>query len=278
MQKLSIVIAVSLAAGFATAAIVLKTSEPAGQAASSVDAANYFDQSATTNERIRALEAAVAEERNARQLLEEELLALYDEIDSLRDEPIDPVEPQPVGAAAELVTSRDEFIRGRRGESRSDESRTEALVQAGFSPDRAEWIARREDELRVEAMQARFEAQRAGDMQAMFTANNASQSQLRTELGDAEFEQYLEAYGRPTTVSVGSVLESSPGQRAGLQVGDEIVRYDGQRVFSYADINNLQLAGEAGEAIVVDIQRDGISMQIAMPRGPIGIQAGRWRR
>ena len=38
---------------------------------------NYFDQSAATEDRVFALEAAVAQERNARLLLEEELQALY---------------------------------------------------------------------------------------------------------------------------------------------------------------------------------------------------------
>lgn len=126
-------------------------------------------------------------------------------------------------------------------------------------------------------MQARFEAQRAGDMQAMFAANSRSESGMRSVLGDLDYERYLQAYGRPTTVGIGAVIESSPGQVAGLQAGDEIVRYDGQRVFSYSDVNNQQLQGEPGESIVVDILRDGVPMQIVMPRGPIGIQAGRFR-
>ena len=179
--------------------------------------------------------------------------------------------------AEAVELARAEFRRQRSRTTDSGAGRTKALVEAGFSPDRAAWIVQREDELRLAAMQARFEAQRAGDMQAMFAANNRSGSALRDEIGDLEYEQYLNAYGRPTTVSVGTVIESSPGQLAGLQTGDAIVRYAGERVFNYSDINNLQLQGEPGESVVMDIVRDGTPMQIVLPRGPIGIQAGRFR-
>lgn len=282
MRKTYIAVAISLVAGFATAAIVLRSNDAQPDAGGTA-AGDYFDQSAETNERIRALEAAVAEERNARQLLEEELLVLFDEIDGLRDDAeqqADRQGGQGVAEAVPLDAVPDEARRRfqSRNSRSSEEGRTAALLDAGFSPDRAEWIMQREDELRLEALQARFEAQRSGDTQAMFTANNLSESQLRSELGVADYEQYLEAYNRPTAVTVSSVLDSSPGQRAGLQAGDQIVSYDGQRVFSYSDLNNQQLQGNAGEAVVVDLVRDGTPMQIVLPRGPIGIQAGRFRR
>ena len=277
MNKNIVAVVVSLLAGFAVAAVTFKAIDHPASVPAGSDAAVHFDQTADTEARIRALEAAVAEERNARQLLEEELLVLFDELDALREEPPQPVESNEPSSAVAEASSRAEFLRNRGRLMSSSEGRAETLVDAGFSPDRAAWIVKREDELRLEAMQARFEAQRSGDMQAMFAANNRSESSMRNDLGDAEYEQYLEAYGRPTSVDIGMVIESSPGQVAGLQAGDQIVRYDGERVFSYSDINNLQLEGEAGESIVVDILRSGTPIQIVMPRGPIGIQAGRFR-
>ena len=127
-------------------------------------------------------------------------------------------------------------------------------------------------------MQARFDAQRTGDMQAMFAAGNLAESTLREELGDAQYVQYLEANNRPTAVDVGRVLPSSAGHRAGLQSGDQIVSYDGQRVFSYSDLNNQTFSGEPGQSVVVDILRDGMPMQIVMPRGPIGVESRRFGR
>ena len=277
MNKPAIAIAVSLAAGFAAGAILLGTSGPEPLIDSSGDSSSHFDPSAATDDRIRALEQAVAEERNARQLLEEELLVLMNEIDALRGESMLQGEERPVGdpGGQEIRETRRAELMRRRQAGSSEEARSAALVAGGFAPDRAAWIVQREDELRVAEMQQRYDAQRAGDWQALRAAGDYSENQLRAELGEFQYEQYLEAYDRPTTVSVGNVLDSSPGQAAGLLNGDEIVRYDGQRVFTYSDINTQQLQGEPGESVVIDILRDGVPMQIVMPRGPIGIQASR---
>ena len=101
---------------------------------------------------------------------------------------------------------------------------------------------------------------------------------MRTELGDADYERYLVANGRSTNVSVSSVIESSPAQTAGLQAGDEIVRYAGERVFSMTDLTRETMNGTAGENVLVDIMRNGNPMQIVMPRGPVGISGGRRSR
>lgn len=271
MKKIvSIILGLLLAMGLALAAYMLNSPEERPGPASSVDPAGYFDQSAATEERIRALEAAVAEERNARQLLEEELQILYAEIEQL-SEARDGDQQLAQGRSRELFEER--ARRTRPGDSAED--RAAMLVEAGFSPDRAEWIARRESELRMEAMQAQFDARRAGEPFNFFESRMQPDLALRTEIGDVEYEQYLEANGRPTSVTIGSVLESSPGQQAGLRSGDEIVRYDGQRVFSTQDLNQQTILGDAGESVVVDVMRDGVLMQVVLPRGPIGVTTSR---
>jgi predicted metalloprotease with PDZ domain len=271
MKTTSIIIGVALATSLAAAAYVLNTSPTQPPTASGVNPADYFDQTAATEERIRALEAAVAEERNARQLLEEELQALYVEIDRLNEPRIARAEAR--GGTSEAIQER---IRRFRG---SDIPADQAafLVEFGFSPDRAEWISQRESELQMEIMQAQFEARRAGERFDPFAPGMNPGTALRAEIGDAEYEQYLEAYGRQTSVSIGSVLESSPGQRAGLQSGDEIMRYGGARVFSTQDLNQQIMIGEPGESVVVDVKRDGVLMQVVLPRGPIGVTTGRFR-
>ncbi|MCH7822706.1 MAG: PDZ domain-containing protein [Proteobacteria bacterium] len=278
MKKVYAVAAVSLAAGIAAAAIVLSATEPEPLRVANDIASTYFDQSAATDERIRALEVAVDEERQARQLLEDELLVLIAEIERLSEASEASEASEDVQMVRLIDESRAaEFFRQSRGD-RSDEGRANALVEAGFTLARAEWILQRESELLVDSLQARFDAQRTGDMQAMFAAGNLAESTLREELGDAQYEQYLLANNRPTSVDVGRVLASSPGQRAGLQSGDQIVSYDGQRVFSYTDLNNQTFSGEPGQPVVVEIVRDGIPMQIVMPRGPIGVESRRFGR
>lgn len=232
-----------------------------------------FDRDAPVRERIAALEAAVAMERQARQILEDELLVLGDTLAALT-EPESGVAAVTSPAAAD-VDSPDDAERSRERSRRGrDESRREQLVGAGFTPAEAERIVRRESELRMAAIEARYEARRTGEPYEF-----SSRDALREELGDEAYSRYLEARGRPVNVTVSTVYEGSPALAAGLRPGDEIVRYDGRRVFSMNEISDMIVEGEPGENVAVDILRDGMPMQLSMPRGPLGVGGGRrWRR
>src|SRR5690606_545711 len=100
---------------------------------------------------------------------------------------------------------------------------------------------------------------------------------LRGEIGDDEYERYLQALGRSTAVVVREVLASSPAERAGLQPGDQVVAYGGERVFDQRELNALTLQGQAGESVVLDVRRNGQTIQLVVPRGPIGITGGGFR-
>jgi hypothetical protein len=267
MQKVLVFIAVGLAACVAIAAVVLHTPPPA---------ATVADPVATADDRIRALEAAVGEERAARQLLEEQLLMLYAEIDRLdadrqqRSETRDTRVIEPVDSGEQVEQSR-QFRAERAARSRQD-----ALLEAGFAPDRVAWIVRREEELQYAAMQARFEARSSGAPLNPFDAALNPDALLRAELGDAEYERYLVANSRSTSVAVASVLASSPAASAGLQPGDQIIAYNGQRVFNGGDLMQQTMTSGTGN-VVVDVVRDGMPLQIVVPHGPIGVEMGRFR-
>jgi S1-C subfamily serine protease len=122
----------------------------------------------------------------------------------------------------------------------------------------------------MQTMQAQYEARREGrpppaDVEA---------TTLRAELGDRDYERFLTAQGRPTSINVMGVLASSPAERVGLQQGDEIVSYDGKRVFDIQELNELTLGGTSGESVVVDVRRNGQNLQLVLPRGPIGVWGG----
>ena len=129
----------------------------------------------------------------------------------------------------------------------------------------------------MQAMQARFEARISGEPIDPFDPQIDPRTMLRDELGDPQYERYLEANNRPTSIAINSILESSPAQAAGLMPGDRIVSYDGQRVFNVGDLNRQTVQGTPGENVVVDIVRDGTPMQVVLPRGPLGVMAGRGR-
>jgi hypothetical protein len=273
VKKSSTAIVVSLAAGVAAAAIVLNTSEPGADGPPPVASKPYFDESAATEERIRALEVAVSEEREARQLLEEELLLLFAEIERLeegRDQRAEDREER--GRTDSEAVARFQQFRGER----SATDRRDEMIDAGLSPDRVDWILQRESEIRFESIQARFDARNSDEPQDPFDPSLNPEAMLRAEIGDTEYEMYLEANGRPTSVGISTVMASSPGERAGLQPGDEIVSYNGQRIFSTSELLQQTMTGGEGN-VVVDVMRDGAPMQLVLPRGPIGVEIGRNR-
>jgi hypothetical protein len=271
MQKTLVIIGISLAACFAAAAIAL---HPPGAPPSD-------------NERIEALEIAVREERAARQMLEEQLLLLYAELERLdaREAMTEEARPtqnnaadmpadMPAEVAAEAATANPDRDFRR---DRIPVDRRQAMLEAGFTSDRVDWILQREDEVRFEAMQARFAARNAGEALNPFDPALNPEAILRAELGDTDYETYLAANNRPTSAAVSNVLASSPAARAGLQPGDRIVAYDGQRVFDGGDLMQHAMTPGTGN-VVVDVLRDGTTLQVVLPRGPIGVEIGRFRR
>lgn len=268
MKKLIFVIGISLVVGFAAASwmdatFVSPDPQPIEPSASSF---NSFDTTAPVEERIRALEQAVIVEQQARQLLEEELIVLREEIER-RD-------VESVGAEQQRLSDRQqvqEALRAQRSAVSPTQARLDRLVAAGFPVARAEWIVQRESELQMERLQARYEAMRGNEERGFFGRGYSRDSQLRGELGEADYERYLTASGRSTAVNVSSVIPRSPAQVAGLLPGDQIVRYDGERVFSMMDIAGRIMESEADGNVVVDIVRDGAPMQLVIPRGPLGV-------
>jgi len=276
MKITSVALGIILFAGLGVAAYRMNLPQPATEVM--FDSAGYFDTSAATDDRIRALETAVAQERNARQLLEEELRILFAEIEELTGER-EIEEENDARRVDESQENRASFDAARSARpDHSPEGRRTALINAGFAPDRADWIIQRESELQVQAMQARFDAMRSGEPMRPFIAGFNPESGLRAEIGDIEYEQYLAANGRPTAVQVSNVMDSSPGQVAGIRAGDQITSYDGQRIFSTMELTQQTMQGVQGDSVAVGIVRDGVPMQIVLPRGPIGVSTSRFSR
>jgi hypothetical protein len=173
----------------------------------------------------------------------------------------------PPAAAADAAGQR--YARNFRPQT--PDQRISMLEEGGFSPDRAAWIEQRRAELQLQAMQAQY-AQRRGE--SVDPKQLRPEQTLRSELGDADYEKYLAAQGRPTNVGVYNVLPSSPAAKAGMQPGDQIVSYAGQRVFNMADLTDLTLQGTPGQSVTLEVQRNQQTVQLVIPRGPLGIGGG----
>jgi len=214
--------------------------------------------------RVADLERALEVEREARQLLEDELFRLVGSV------PLDPAsnadEPRSSRSRRTRETGSDvDLARARR---------TERLVATGIEPARAEWMLRRESELQYEELQRRYEAGRNGTIDDYYSASYDYTARVREEFGDDDYERYLRASGRGGNVVISAVLEASPAQAAGRKPGDRITRYDGKRVFTMYDITREIMNGAAGESVVLEFERNGQPMQVVVPRGPVGISGG----
>lgn len=228
--------------------------------------------------RLEALERTVRSEQAARRALGAEVATLRERLAALDIDPASGVSRAQLGR---LMKEQVEAIAEGRGDSDLDGGDTSAessgdpkvdrLVVGGFSLSEAESIVRLESEFQMEQLRSRYEAAQGGQpLGAEFYRQN--RDRLRDELGEEQYERYLEATGRPTSVRVDAILASSPAEALGLQAGDRILEYDDERVFDMADLNRLTFEGEPGTTVPMRVMRDGEEFQIVLPRGPIGVQ------
>lgn len=262
--------------------------EPVGDWASNPN----IEQRAPLEQRLSELETSLALERYERQALAEEFAALQAAIaegasaEEIADEDSGDDRRERLAALLEsddgdnprLERIRERLPEGFAGAAGFDDQaltqrQIDRFVAAGMTPERAQWILQREDELEMEILQARYDATQSG-ASPQEVANLSTSQLIREELGDIEYEQYLEGRGRPTSINVREVLTSSPAQTAGLAPGDEIVAYDGKRVFDMNELTNLTYDGNQGESVVIEVIRDGQPIQLYVERGPIGVSGG----
>ena len=97
--------------------------------------------------------------------------------------------------------------------------------------------------------------------------------ELRAEIGDAAYDRMLYALGQANRVVVRDIMQNSSAEQYGLQANDRVYEYDGQRVFTSQELNDLVTrGGDAGALVLVRVQRDEQQLDIYLPRGPIGIR------
>jgi hypothetical protein len=93
---------------------------------------------------------------------------------------------------------------------------------------------------------------------------------LRREVGDESYDWILFATGQPNRVLVRGLLGSSPATDSGLQVGDVILSYAGERVFRPGELKRATTEGVPGESVRVELVRQGEPISLYVPRGPLG--------
>lgn len=267
MPKLAIAIAVSLLAGLAIGALLVgDRPDSAATAPQPPERVDGGDQ-----ERLLRLEQMLLEEREARIALEDTMALLFEELEGTVDE------GRRVVAEREARQSAVALEEGRRRDRSNwaedyNKRRVARMVEGGFTEEEARDLIEQESAASYQAMRAAWEAQRSDEPFDPYAPRNDPQRILRESIGDDAYERYLEAQGQPTAVQVMQVLSGSPAALVGLEPGDQIARYNGERIFSVSDLRQLAMQGSPGEAAVIDIVRDGVTMQLTVPAGPIGVR------
>jgi hypothetical protein len=149
-----------------------------------------------------------------------------------------------------------------------------ALEGLGYSPGEVERLREAWEASVLERLELDNERMRAGETGMRYALRDAIavQRRLRERVGDDDYDALLFAVGDPNRVVVSQMLERSPGAAAGLEAGDEVISYGGQRVFRPIELKALTAAGRLGESVEMRVLRDGDVVRVFVERGPLGVQ------
>ncbi|MEO0420878.1 MAG: PDZ domain-containing protein [Pseudomonadota bacterium] len=246
-------------------------------------AADQVDASAAAT--ISRLEAQLADARSAKARLETQLLEQVARLQALQQQQasgdnalahtIDSALASPA-TSPEALAAAEKTAQARGAGTSSDGADPLArYLSSGMDPVLAARLSDRNDEMTLARMNLRDRAEREGWLDspryAQEQAAIASWYQdLRPEIGDEAYDQFLFASGRPNRVVVREVLTGGAGASAGLQVGDTIMSYGTERIFDTRALQDASVAGSAGAQTLVEVLRDGQRLTLYLPRGPLG--------
>jgi hypothetical protein len=220
---------------------------------------------------LEALRAELALEIQAREQHEEEMLVLRGELATLgarlAETAYAEAEPEAESPRSPHFVESQPWFDDR------------ALRAAGLDPAEVERLRGYFEETEMQRLYLRDRASREGwlgtrryreelrDLEQRFRA-------VQEERGGAAYDWLLYAVGRPNRVTVRDVLERGPAREAGVETGDAILRYDGERIFSITELRHAISSGRAGELIPLDVERDAEVRRLYIPRGPLGVRLG----
>ncbi len=223
--------------------------------------------------RIDALAAELAREREARQGLAAEVESLRGELARVRHASAGRTtlvakadRPEHRGAGAD-----GEKRQGPRGLD------VDALVAAGFSEATVREFKASMDQMELDRLYLRDIAAREGWLDTPRFREESEALKLdmgstREEYGEEFYDWMLYTTGHPNRVEVGDVMTGSAAEDVGLRPGDVVVSYDGARIFSPSELRDATVTGEVGALTPVEVLRNGRSMRLMVPRGPLGVR------
>lgn len=150
------------------------------------------------------------------------------------------------------------------------------LVAAGVDPGVATQIKQRTDQWSLQRLELIDQASREGwrrsdQFQDRMTELREEQPDVRSELGDTDYDQYLYQSGESNRVQVASIIDGSAAQIAGVESGDLLLSYANQLIYKTSELQSATREGSRGEIVPITIERSGQLMSLELPRGPLGV-------
>ena len=156
------------------------------------------------------------------------------------------------------------------------------LVKGGINSATAEDIVRRKNAIELQRLELSDRATRENYINTQRYFDELAETDqldidLREELGDAQYDEYLYNSKQSNRIRIVSVMLGSAAEQAGLEKNDIILSYDNKRMFTWPELKQATAEGELGEYISINISRRGEVFSYSVPRGTLGIQMGATR-
>jgi len=152
----------------------------------------------------------------------------------------------------------------------------QALIESGMASSQALELKLFFEQLEMERLYLRDQSIREGWDRAKYREAmqtlSSQEDDLRNRLSESEYDAYLYASGQTNRVVVTSVLASAQAGTAGIISGDQIIRYDNQRIYNGFDLREATAGGSIEDTVALEVERDGETLQFYLPRGPLGIR------
>lgn len=151
---------------------------------------------------------------------------------------------------------------------------TQSLQDLGYTEDEVRRLRERFEAYQLELLYLNDRARREGWRRTpQFGVESRRLAEaLQAELGDRDYDAVLFGAGLANRVKVAGVLSGSVAEFAGLRDGDEVISYDGRRVFDPQSLRRATSQGDAGVQTELRVRRGDEELRILLPRGPIGIR------
>ncbi len=134
----------------------------------------------------------------------------------------------------------------------------ENLIRGGIATPVAEDIVRRKNSIELKKLELQDRAKRDNylNTQRYYDELDAISQQdvnLREELGDERYDEYLYSSKQNNRIKIASVMLGSAAEQSGIQKDDVVLSYDNKRMFSWQELKDATTEGQLGEFVSINI-------------------------